>query len=137
MDSEFFALVLMFNQSVMLHLGKMSNPATGKAEKNLVQAKMSVDILEMLVKKTKGNLDKEEEKLISNVLAEAQLNYASEAAKKDNAPKDVNAAADKKDSPEGEVKKADSPTPDKKESAESTGKEDKKQPASKEETDKN
>ncbi|PKM99181.1 MAG: DUF1844 domain-containing protein [Elusimicrobia bacterium HGW-Elusimicrobia-2] len=81
MDSEFFALVLMFQQSVMLHLGKMSNPSTGKAERNLVQAKMSVDILEMLNKKTKGNLDKEEEKFLANVLADAQLNYASEAAK--------------------------------------------------------
>jgi hypothetical protein len=81
MDSEFFALVLMFQQSVMLHLGKMSNPATGKTERNLVQAKMSVDILEMLSRKTKGNLDKEEEKFLANVLADSQLNYASEASK--------------------------------------------------------
>lgn len=87
MDSEFFALVLMFQQSVMLHLGKMSNPSTGKAERNLVQAKMSVDILEMLNKKTKGNLDKEEEKFLANVLADTQLNYASEASKPVDAPK--------------------------------------------------
>jgi len=117
MDSEFFALVLMFQQSVMLHLGKMANPATGKAERNLVQAKMAVDILEMLNKKTKGNLDKEEEKLISNVLADAQLNYASEAAKPAETPKTPdeaaapasdevreNAAADKKESGEPPAK---------------------------------
>ncbi len=93
MDSEFFALVLMFQQSVMLHLGKIANPATGKAARNLVQAKMSIDILEMLSKKTKGNLDKEEEKLISNVLADAQLNYASEAAKPADVPKTADEAA--------------------------------------------
>ncbi len=122
MDSNFFALVLMFNQSVMLHLGKMANPATGKAERNLVQAKMAVDILEMLSKKTKGNLDKEEEKLISNVLADAQLNYASEAAKPAEAPKtasDAGAASapgpdaspDKKEA--GETPAKDTPAPEK------------------------
>jgi len=115
MDSNFFALVLMFNQSVMLHLGKMANPATGKAERNLVQAKMAVDILEMLSKKTKGNLDKEEEKLIANVLADAQLNYASEAAKPAETPKtadeagasrapEPDAALDKKESGETPAK---------------------------------
>ena len=77
----------MFQQSAMLHLGKMSNPSTGKTERNLVQAKMSVDILEMLSKKTKGNLDKDEEKFLANVLADAQLNYASEASKPEAPPK--------------------------------------------------
>ena len=76
----------MFQQSAMLHLGKMSNPSTGKTERNLVQAKMSVDILEMLSKKTKGNLDKDEEKFLANVLADAQLNYASEASKPGDPP---------------------------------------------------
>ena len=122
MDSNFFALVLMFNQSVMLHLGKMANPATGKAERNLVQAKMAVDILEMLSKKTKGNLDKEEEKLISNVLADAQLNYASEAAKPAETPKtpdeagaasarEPDVAPDKKEA--GETSSNDAPAPEK------------------------
>ena len=102
MDSEFFALVLMFQQSVLLHLGKMSNPATGKSERNLVQAKMSIDILTMLRKKTEGNLDKEEDKMLNQSIADAQLNYASEAAKDEVAKKEAPAEAPKKD---GEDKK--------------------------------
>jgi len=63
---------------VMLNLGKISNPITGKVEKNLIQAKMSVDILEMFKKKTQGNLTAEEEKFLSNIIADAQLNYVAE-----------------------------------------------------------
>ena len=88
MDSEFFTIVLMMQSSVMINLGKVSNPATGKVERNLNQAKASIDILEMLKRKTKGNLDKEEEKLLGNMLADAQLNYVSEQKKEETEKKD-------------------------------------------------
>ncbi len=45
----------------MFHIGEIPNPETGKTEKNLPLAKQSIDIIEMLKEKTKGNLDPEEE----------------------------------------------------------------------------
>ncbi|MFH1353586.1 MAG: DUF1844 domain-containing protein [bacterium] len=107
MDTEFFTIVLMMQSSVMINLGKVSNPATGKAERNLPQAKAAIDILEMLKRKTKGNLDKEEEKLLGNMLAEAQLNYVSEQKKEETEKKDKpeeKPASEKKEEPAEEKK---------------------------------
>ena len=81
MNLKFSALVAMFQHSVMLNLGKISNPATGKVERDMSQAKMAIDILEMLKEKTKGNLDSEEEKMLTTVLADSQLNYLAEEKK--------------------------------------------------------
>jgi len=107
MDTEFFTIVLMMQSSVMINLGKVSNPATGKVEKSLPQAKAAIDILEMLKRKTKGNLDAEEEKLLGNVIAEAQLNYVSEQKKEETEKKDKPAekpASEKKETPADEKK---------------------------------
>ena len=81
MNNEFFALVLMLNNSTMIHLGKVSNPTSGEIEKNLKQAKMTIDILEMVREKTKGNLAPDEEKFLNNILADLQLNYVAEMEK--------------------------------------------------------
>jgi hypothetical protein len=81
MNSEFFALVLMLQNSTMIHLGKVSNPVSGKVERNLKQAKMTIDMLEMIKEKTKGNLESDEEKFLNNILADLQLNYVAETEK--------------------------------------------------------
>jgi polyhydroxyalkanoate synthesis regulator phasin len=76
-------------------LGKVANPMTGKIERNLEHAKYSIDTLIMLREKTKGNLDKEEEKTLEEMIANLQLNYVDEC----NKPSDAVSANDKKDSP--------------------------------------
>jgi len=77
----FMSLVLSLSQAAMQHMGKVINPLTGKIDRNLEQAKVTVDMLEMLKEKTKGNLVKDEEKLINETLATLQLNYVDEAKK--------------------------------------------------------
>lgn len=77
----FMSIVLSLSQAAMQHMGKITNPLTGKIDRNLEQAKVTVDMLEMLKEKTKGNLVKEEEKLINETLATLQLNYVDEAKK--------------------------------------------------------
>ena len=77
----FMSLVLSLSQAAMQHMGKVVNPLTGKIDRNLEQAKVTVDMLEMLKEKTEGNVVKEEEKLISETLATLQLNYVDEAKK--------------------------------------------------------
>jgi len=77
----FMSLVLSLSQAAMQQMGKIINPLTGKIERNLEQAKVTIDMMEMLKEKTKGNLVKEEEKLISETLATLQLNYVDEVKK--------------------------------------------------------
>ena len=77
----FMSFVLSLSQAAMQQMGKVTNPLTGKIERNLGQAKVTIDMMEMLKEKTKGNLVKEEEKLISETLATLQLNYVDEVKK--------------------------------------------------------
>ncbi len=78
-------LELMFIQYVsaltnagMQHMGKIMNPLTGKIEKNLEASQGIIELLSMLKEKTKGNLSSNEEKIISEGMANLQLNYADE-----------------------------------------------------------
>lgn len=77
----FTGLVMMFHSAAMQNLGKIKNPATDKVELNLEQAQAMIDMLDMLSKKTKGNLSENESKFLSNVLQELKLNYVDEVAK--------------------------------------------------------
>ena len=77
-EMQFIQFVSMFSNSAMQHLGKFTNPLTGKIEKNLAAAQATIDILVMLKEKTKGNLTKREEETLTNSLANLQLNYGEE-----------------------------------------------------------
>jgi len=77
----FLHLVYSFQNLAVMQLGKIVNPTTNKVEKDLVQAKNTIDILRMLREKTKGNLSKEESDLIEQVIYTLQLNYADEVEK--------------------------------------------------------
>lgn len=77
----FVSLVMMFHSATMQHLGKVKNPLTDKIERDLDQAQMTIDLLEMLSKKTKGNLSENEESYLTNVLRELRLNFVDEKSK--------------------------------------------------------
>lgn len=74
-EINFATFILSMSGSAMFHIGDIPNPETGKTEKNLPLAKQSIDILEMLKEKTKGNLTSDEEKLVDNVLYDLRLRY--------------------------------------------------------------
>ena len=90
MDDKFFELVHFLNIICWQALGKITNPATGKTEKNVPFAKSIIGIFEMLNEKTKGNLNAEEMKTLENALADLKLNYVnelkSESSKQDEHP---------------------------------------------------
>lgn len=77
----FTQVVLMFQGAAWQHLGKVMNPATNKVERDLVQAKNTIDILGMLQAKTKGNLSDNEQKFLEHALYELRMNYVDEANK--------------------------------------------------------
>ncbi len=77
----FSHLVGMFHAAAMHQMGKLKNPLTGKVERDLAQAQISIDILDMVKEKTKGNLRPEEERFLTNILSELKLNFVDESSK--------------------------------------------------------
>ena len=60
---------------VLINLGLFEHPSTGKVETDLEQAKYSIDLLQILKDKMKGNLTDEEEKLLNSVLYDLRMRY--------------------------------------------------------------
>ncbi|MGQ9604292.1 MAG: DUF1844 domain-containing protein [bacterium] len=77
-DALFVNLVMLFKEAALQQMGKLINPITGKLEKNLDQARFSIDTLDMLKAKTAGNLSSEIERLLDTTLIELRMNYIAE-----------------------------------------------------------
>jgi len=80
-DQLFIQLVYIFYSSAMVAMGKLKNPATDKIERDLEQAKQSIDLLEMIRDKTNGNLSSELQRTLDGFLTELRLNFVDEKNK--------------------------------------------------------
>jgi hypothetical protein len=80
-DELFIQLIYIFQSSAMLGMGKLKNPATDKIERNLEQAKQSIDMLEMIREKTKGNISADMQRTLNTILTELRLNFVDEKNK--------------------------------------------------------
>jgi len=105
----FTNLIIMFQTAAMQHLGKLKNPMTDKTERDIEQAKISIDILDMIQRKTEGNLEEYEKKLLKSVLHELRLNYVYERDKKEEDVKEDNdePKKDEADNDVGEKEKSE------------------------------
>ena len=72
---DFSTLIFSLATGAFIHLGLTADPVTQKVEKNISMAKQNIDILEILQKKTKGNLNTEESSLLDNLLGELHLRF--------------------------------------------------------------
>ena len=86
----FYQLIMSFQAAAMQQMGKLKNPFTDKIEKDLSQAQLTIDMIDMLKLKTEGNRTEEETDFIDRVLRELKLNYFEEIniSKKDDAKAD-------------------------------------------------
>ena len=75
---NFTNFVISLSTSALFHFGDFPEYEGGKSEKNLPAAKQTIDILDMLNEKTKGNLDKNEASLIHGILYELKIRYVKE-----------------------------------------------------------
>ena len=82
---RFLDLVSLFGMQALMALGKLANPATNKAEKNLDAARLFIDLLEMVECKTTGNLTSDETKVLKATLTDLRLMFVEES----NAPAEV------------------------------------------------
>ena len=71
----FMHLVSMLAMSAIQQMGKLVDPGTGKAEINLEAAQATIDMLDMLEARTRGNLDAEETRLLKDTLMSLKMNY--------------------------------------------------------------
>ncbi|MGE5683511.1 MAG: DUF1844 domain-containing protein [Bacillota bacterium] len=74
----FMQVIFQNQQLALMGLGKVKNPVSDKFEKSLEQAKLAIDILDMLLLKTKGNLSSREEQYITEVLRDLKLAFVAE-----------------------------------------------------------
>jgi hypothetical protein len=79
-NALFVELVLVFQQSAWIALGKAQNPHTGKTEVDLKSASHAIDMLDMMAAKMKGNLSVGEQGLLDNALTQLRLNYVEVAS---------------------------------------------------------
>ena len=77
-EINFSSFVLSLSTSVLYHFGEVPDPVTNKKQRNLMLAKQSIDILGILKEKTAGNLNKEEESLLTNLLYDLRMRYVKE-----------------------------------------------------------
>jgi hypothetical protein len=77
-EINFATFIFSLNSSVLVQLGVIDDPATGKKAKNLPLAKQTIDILGTLEEKTRGNLTKDEEAMLKNILYDLRMIYVKE-----------------------------------------------------------
>lgn len=75
---SFDTLVASLNASALFSMGVLSDPAAGGAKKDLEMARYTIDLLEMLEEKTKGNLASEEAEMLKHVLYDLRIIYVRE-----------------------------------------------------------
>ncbi len=73
---DFSTFIMSLSTSVLFHLGLVAEEE-GQAPPppNLPMARQTIDILEILEQKTRGNLDSEESHLLESLLYELRLRY--------------------------------------------------------------
>jgi hypothetical protein len=77
---DFASLLVSFATSALYHLGQVADPETGEpAPVNLPVARQTIDTLEVLQEKTRGNLTPQEEELLTHLLTDLRMRFVQSA----------------------------------------------------------
>ena len=74
----FDQLISSLVHSAWVYLGKIKNPMNDKLEKNVEQASVQIDMLDMLFKRMTGNMSEEEDEYLGHVIRELKMNFVEE-----------------------------------------------------------
>ncbi len=117
-QSMLFAnLVMMLSSTAMQQMGKLVDPQSGTCEAHLESAQALIDMLDVLKARTAGNLAKEEQHLLDDVLSSLKMTYVETAAAAAGASGTPSATAPEAtadtapDAPEGGAPAADAHEP--------------------------
>jgi hypothetical protein len=76
---SFSAFILGLASTTLIHLGVTPNPETGQRGVDLGQARQSIDVLDLLRARTRGNLTSDEEQLFTSVLTDLRMRYVEKS----------------------------------------------------------
>jgi len=74
-EVTFAGFILSLNTTALYHLGELAHPETGERNVDLELVKHTIDTLTLLGDKTRGNLDRDENELLSTILYDLKLRY--------------------------------------------------------------
>jgi len=77
-EVDFIGFIISLSTTAMYHFGDIPDPYTQKREKNLAAAKQTIDILNIIYEKTRGNLDEQEKQLLEEALYELRMRFIKE-----------------------------------------------------------
>ncbi len=77
----FDQLISSIVHSAWVFLGKIKNPMNDELERNLEQASIQIDMLDMLYKRMKGNLSDNEDQYLNHLVRELKMNFVEEKNK--------------------------------------------------------
>jgi hypothetical protein len=80
-EINFAGFIFSLHTSALLHFGDFPDPVSNEKSRNLPAAKQTIEILDMMKDKTRGNLDENEEKLLDGILYELKMRYVTESEK--------------------------------------------------------
>jgi signal recognition particle GTPase len=78
-EASFGNFVAGLATQALVAMGEIENPITGKLEKDLGQARYTIDVMQILREKTKGNLTEEEERILQELLYQVQMAFVRHA----------------------------------------------------------
>lgn len=78
-EVTFTAFIMSLNTSALFHLGEIPDPATGQTVQDLVLVKHTIDTLDLLEKKTKGNLNEDEKNILEKFIYDLKMRYVQAA----------------------------------------------------------
>ena len=110
----FDQLISSLVHSAWVYLGKIKNPINDKLEKNMDQASVQIDMLDMLFKRMTGNLSEEEDKYLGHIIRELKMNFVEEKNKPEESESSESVGEKSKDDNdlEPEADKTDGKTED-------------------------
>ena len=110
----FDQLISSLVHSAWVYLGKIKNPMNDKLEKNVEQASVQIDMLDMLFKRMTGNMSEEEDKYLGHVIHELKMNFVEENNKPEEPDNSESVEEESKDENdlEPETDKTDGKTED-------------------------
>jgi hypothetical protein len=77
---DFTMLINAMAQPALIFLGEIAHPGTGKPEINLEQARLQIDLLDLLRVKCRGNLTREEDGLLDRMLYQLRMLFVSRSS---------------------------------------------------------
>ena len=73
---DFASFLISLGSTAFVHMGLLPDPESGKTRTpNLAVARQTIDMIELLEEKTRGNLTPDEETLLRNLLTDLRLRF--------------------------------------------------------------